>query len=687
MLILYVSVFSLLMAALLAAVSMYKNYRSIANIAFSVSILSIAAVVFSDAMAVNNPDAYEMWKRTAYIAESIMAPAWLLFSMTFARTDMSFSSNRLGWLLMLISPVFLVFCAIFPLSDFFYSPEFETEKILFLGNAGFLFNILLLLYSVVVVINLEVTLRNSTRANLWTVKYFILGAGGISALNIFYHSRALLYRSIDMNLLTGRSWLLLFFLLIIGFSLIRQGAMDVKISVSRNVFMKSLSLLVVGIYLLGLGITGEGMRYLGPEVGQNITVIVGFAGAVFLLFIALSEQVRRRIMVVINKNFYSQKYDYREQWLKFTRRISMKHSFEELLKAILEEFIDSVGVNSASIWLREKDKADFIFAAGVDGKRVDIVPTRELTDFLEQKQWIINVHDQQCREVVAANEEFLSIGETHLIVPLLNVDQLVGFITLSESLAGHAYAYEYEDYDLLKTLASQAVSVLLNARLSEELFEAKEMEAIGKLSTFIIHDLKNAASMLTLITQNAEEHIDNPEFQKDAIKAISHTSEKMKKIIQKLRDIPRKKKFELEEIDLVECVRAALKDMKINSDASLVINAESSVIAMFDQKEISNVIVNLVLNALEATEQKGRIVLAIGQDSGMGYVKVSDNGCGITKEFIENSLFKPFQSTKEKGLGIGLFQCKTIVEAHSGKLLVRSRVGEGTDFILSLPLA
>jgi putative PEP-CTERM system histidine kinase len=426
------------------------------------------------------------------------------------------------------------------------------------------------------------------------------------------------------------------------------------------------------------------MRYFSPKVGKNIATFLGFAGAITVLAIILSEKLRRKTMVFINKHFYSHKYDYREQWLQFTQRISLKHSFEELLDAIVEGFKYAISSRGAALWLKEKEN-EFVCVKTVDIDMVKIKPDSELIKFLTNKKWILNIHDRDCKDIADSNEEFIRHTRAFLIVPLLNVDELIGFIVLREGLAN--YEYNYEDYDLLKTLARQATAAILNARLSEELTEAKEMEAVGRLSSFIIHDLKNATSRLSLIAHNAGEHIDNPDFQRDAIKAIANTSEKIKGIIGKLKTLPQKTSLDFEIFDLGKSVKKSIKELSLNGNVSLSFKELEPVRSKFDREEIPKVIVNLIINALDAIDGKGVIDIVVGTEGSMGYVKVSDNGCGMSEEFIEKRLFRPFQTTKKKGLGIGLYQCKTIVDAHSGKLKVVSKEGKGTDFKMYLPLS
>lgn len=683
---LVLSIITVALAIFIAFIVVFKNPRRLSNIAFAVSLLSTVSVVFGDTMAVLRPEQLSIWKTVTFISESFMAPSWLLFTLSFARTSYRETIGRFSKLLLPLSPIFVILLLIVPQKAFFYSPEFEIEKVLFLGNAGYAFNLLLLFYFIVSIVNLEATLRSSLGVKRWQIKYMILGVVGILGLNIFYYSHALLYRSIDMNLLPVRTGGFLISILLIGFSIIRHKLMDVEVTVSRGIFYRSLSIFIVGFYLLGLGLIGQGMRYLDPQVGKNITTFLGFIGATGILVVLLSEQLRKKVTVFINKNFYSQKYDYRSQWLEFTQLISSNYSFDELLGSIAEGFKDSIGTRGASIWLREEDNGEFYCAKAVETVALKGKPDRELIDFLQNTGWVFNVNDKKCTAIVPQNTEFMKKNKTSIIVPLLDVDKLVGFVVLRGGLAGDDHNYNYEDYDLLKTLARQATSAIMNARLTEKLAEAREMEAVGKLSSFMMHDLKNAASMLSLIVQNAEEHIDDPDFQRDAMKSVANTSEKIKSLMQRLKDLPHKMSLRFEYADLGVTVKEVIKGLNLNRKTILDYEEIETVKTMFDKEEIRKIVLNLVINAVDASSEKGKIKIKVGIEEDMGFIMVSDNGVGMSKEFIETRLFKPFQTTKKKGLGVGLYQCKTIIEAHSGKLKVDSMEGKGTDFFVYLPV-
>ena len=140
------------------------------------------------------------------------------------------------------------------------------------------------------------------------------------------------------------------------------------------------------------------------------------------------------------------------------------------------------------------------------------------------------------------------------------------------------------------------------------------------------------------------------------------------------------------ELDLNLVLREALATLNGTLDTKLVTKFDQIPKILADQQQLNSVCTNLLLNARDAVGANGWITVETTRQGEWVALSVSDNGCGMTEQFIKDSLFRPFRSTKKKGLGIGMFQSKTIVEAHHGKIHVESELGVGTTFRVMLPL-
>jgi putative PEP-CTERM system histidine kinase len=279
--------------------------------------------------------------------------------------------------------------------------------------------------------------------------------------------------------------------------------------------------------------------------------------------------------------------------------------------------------------------------------------------------------------------DYFKSGGGRVCVPLIAGGKLAGMITLGDRV--NAAPYGGEELDLLKCIGEQFASNLLNLRLSTELVQAKELEAFQTISAFFVHDLKNTASTLSLMLQNFRSHIDNPEFREDALRAITKATTHIQELIQRLSMVRQRLELRKKPVDLnallktsTECL-AGRPELKIVQDLADVEPVEA------DPEQLNKVFTNLLLNAAEAVSNRGEVRLSTCQQNGWLVVSVADDGCGMNPEFIKRSLFRPFQSTKKGGLGIGMFHTRMIIEAHKGKIEVQSQPGAGTSFRVLLP--
>ncbi|NTU41847.1 MAG: PEP-CTERM system histidine kinase PrsK [Nitrospirales bacterium] len=672
---------AIILAAGYVFLRLYKE-RSLPACAAAGALLSSAAIELFDFLSLRSPEEVLFWKRISLLSESLLPFMWLSFSLTFSRTADRQVVPSYQWPLLFFSLLFVAAAAVIPDSALFYSPDFRDEKVLFLGNGGYFFYIGILLYMILSLINLEATLRAASRAERWKIKFETIGAGVMVAVFIFYYSQGLLYRSINMNLMPVRSLILIMSISLMTYSRIRRGN-SVKLQVSQNLAYKSVVIFVVAFYFIWLGLVGEGLRYFGGDAQRTISLLLAFVAGVIILSVFLSETLRRKIELFINRNFYVHKYDYRVQWLQFTDRISSARNSDDLLMGILLGFSETFGAGGAVLYLLNHETAVFRGVANIEmqGMERTFPADDKFMEFLRLKGLFIA--EENGEDIQTEDRIFFRNQRVIFVIPLMFKHDMEGFIVLSRPVNAHEI-YTHEDYDLMQTLAKQATSAILNLRLSEELSRSREMETVGKLTTFVIHDMKNSVSTLSLILANAKNYMDNPDFQKDMLQSIDNTVTRMNKLIVKLKNIRNRESMTFAPADLHQVVAETVSLIGKRDSISL---SGVPTYVMIDSDGIQRVVMNLLINAIEAGEENGPVTVEVGCREDAGFVRVSDCGCGMSVDFIREQLFKPFRTTKAKGLGIGLYQSKQIVDSHGGRIEIRSEIDKGSVFTVLLPLA
>jgi len=275
-------------------------------------------------------------------------------------------------------------------------------------------------------------------------------------------------------------------------------------------------------------------------------------------------------------------------------------------------------------------------------------------------------------------DTFLKDRKIRFILPIMTDDVLHGLLLLGSPINPLEH-YDVEDRELMETVAGQVAALVMNIRLGDELAEARDMEGFGKVATFVLHDLKNQVYPLSLLVDNAREFINDKEFQEDMLDSLGNIVTRMNELIAQLTNIPKNNSLKLEEIDLMDMARDAARQVP---DAEIEFKG-GGVRARVDVEQMRKVALNLFLNALEAGESN-RFTVLVEYDNGPVF-RVIDNGHGIDEEILKEGLFVPFKTTKKKGMGIGLYQSKRIVEAHGGGLYATSGDAGGAVFSVVLP--
>ena len=238
---------------------------------------------------------------------------------------------------------------------------------------------------------------------------------------------------------------------------------------------------------------------------------------------------------------------------------------------------------------------------------------------------------------------------------------------------------------------------LMTDRLREQIAretEARQFESFVKLSAMLTHDLKNAIEALSLIVGNMEKHFDNEDFRADVMNSLKLATQNLTAMVTRLTNPVATLSGEHKRprpVDIIPMLKRVLAIMAEPVAETHKIEAElpPSLFALVDAERIEKVIENLVLNALEAmTGKNGTLTIEAGTtDDQKVFFSVTDNGMGMTPDFIEKRLYRPFATTKKKGVGLGLYTCREVVRANGGSIEVDSKQGAGTTFRVVLPSA
>jgi len=683
-------------SGVLAIVVAFRARRSVADWAF---VGGLALLAFESALTGLSAQAttfgeisrFQQWK----LASLALVPGtWILFSLTYARGNAPEFLKRWRFRLAAAFLIPLAIAAVF--RDHLLGPPENTPEglMLRLPLPGFGLHLLLLVSSVVVLMNLERTYRASVGMMRWRIKFMLLGVGLMFVARAYTSTQTLIFLGIDLHLASVDATAGLAGVLLAARALFRSGHFALDVYPSQSVLRGSLTVLLAGIYLLVVGLFARVAAHWGGGTSFAVKAFGVLLALVFLAALLQSDRVKLHLGRFVSRNFQRPFYDYRTVWRKSVEGTASQIDQTELCRSLVRLLVDVFQTLSVGIWLVDDRKETIVLAAATFSPGTESpFPTvkksaaAEAIAFFQQHADPIDIEDEKHAWALALQKLHplqFETGGDRVCLPIIAQNEVVGLITLGDRVGGTTFSTQ--DFDMLKCIGDHAAACLLNVQLSKRLLQAKELEAFQTMAAFFVHDMKNAASSLNLMLQNLPVHFNDPAFREDALRSVAKTVAHMNHLIGRIGSLRNELKIQAVPSDLNAVVNTAVAGLDAGANLTLLKNLGALPAFAFDREQITKVVTNLILNAREALNGPGEIRVSTRREGVWILLSVTDTGCGMTPEFLQRSLFRPFQTTKKGGLGIGMFQSKMIVEAHGGRIAVSSTPGAGTSFEVSLPV-
>jgi putative PEP-CTERM system histidine kinase len=515
----------------------------------------------------------------------------------------------------------------------------------------------------------------------WGLRLPMIALAGMWAYDLHLYTVAWLTRAPVDDLYAMRGAILS--MLVPLFALASRRSSRWRMQLSRAATFQSLSLIAILGYLILMMTASRALEVLGGN-----WVRIGQVGLVFAITVAAvillpSGRMRAWSRVLVAKHFFEHRYDYREEWLRFTRTVGGDAPLgERIIKAIADI------AESPSGLLLVPEGGRLSVAARWNWR--DEIPESSVEDaaliaFLERNSHILDFpgfRDAPHPDLILP-PGLASLDSLWAGVPLIHGDRLVGLVLLEHPLVRRPL--DWEDFDLFRNVGIQAASYLAEARTQDALADARRFDEFNRRFAFIIHDIKNLVSQLSLVIRNAERHADKPEFREDMIATLHSSVKKMNDLLARLHR--GSNNVEAEPVRAIALGQAVATVAEVKRRVhSIEVEGDRNVAAVADPVRLEQALGHLVQNAIDASPGGAPVRIRCGVQGPEATIEIVDRGEGMSADFIRTRLFQPFASTKESGFGVGAFEARSLVAAMGGRIEVDSRPGQGSRFTIFLPL-
>jgi len=471
----------------------------------------------------------------------------------------------------------------------------------------------------------------------------------------------------------------------------RASSAELTFRPSRAVAFQSLSLLVIGAYLLGMIVIARSLSLFVGDLGRLTQIGFVVAATTLALLWLPSRHLRGWLRVTAAKHLFQHRYDYRAEWLRFNATIGNGGSSKLTLQERAVQAVADITDSPSGLLLVPTEDGALELGARWQWPSLE-VPAQALSEdlaaLLERENFILDLDEvrggsDMHGEGELVPEWLLDEPAAWALVPLAHFDRLVGVVVLARPSVTRPL--DWEDFDLLRVVGQQLASYLAEHAGQLALMEASRFDEFNRRIAFVMHDIKNLSSQMSLLLRNAEKHAEKPEFRADMLVTLRNSAEKLNMLLLRLGRYGTESATRREPVELGAIARQVAQRYGDGHPVTVVALAPCEVTG--DPEAIEQAIAHLVQNAVEASAEQMPVFVEVTNNGVLGRVEVVDSGCGMSPQFVRSSLFRPFVSAKAGGFGIGAFEARELARAMGGRLEVESREGLGTRFSLCLPLS
>ena len=490
------------------------------------------------------------------------------------------------------------------------------------------------------------------------------------------------------------------FMLITSYSIMRYKFMDIQVVITRTGILAAIYGVVLGVpFLLGSFGRPPLMEWFGvswwlvPLILCTILATIGpFAYAY------LRRQAEARLL--------KEQRRYQRTLQLASRGMTQVRNVDRLSNLITRLVSRTVGMTHASLFLWDETHQSYVLRASHGPKRLSLQSRYALEASHPLIRWLVEhrrplTADDAVQHPDRTLRSELEALESMLVIPGLMEHRLTGFLALGPKRSGAWYSSD--DLHAFSTLANEASVAIENAGSYEELLKVNEqlkaaserllrqerLAAAGQFAAGMAHEIKNPLSAIKTFAQYLPEKYMDPAFREKFFRIVQEEIDRINTIIQELSDFARPAPLQLKSVRLSEllddtlsllsnqCLKQGIEIRNSSNDNGLVIHA--------DPQQLKQVLLNLLLNGMEAMEGGGRLEVATQLKGDQAVLRVSDTGAGIAPEYL-SQVWDPFFTTKERGMGLGMAIVKGVVERHGGSIHLSSTLGKGTTVEVSFPV-